>query len=245
MTISSIGTGTYAMGRMSAMGGRPSPQEMFSSIDEDGSGGLDQVELSGLVEMISEATGEEVDAGELLAAYDEDGDGALSEEETHALMEDYRPEEPPPGGMGPMPGTGMDLASIFEDADEDEDGVLDETEAEGLAEMISEATGETISAEDLVAEYDEDGDGVLSETETTEALEANRPDGPPPPPPDEMAENEISKSINVSATAAIESYLQMAALGSGDDQASLASTLFGNSSVSSSAAALFSINTNA
>ena len=35
----------------------------------------------------------------LLAQYDEDGDGQLSEAETQALMDDHRPEGPPPGGM--------------------------------------------------------------------------------------------------------------------------------------------------
>lgn len=246
MTISSIGGSAYPMGQMSAMGGRPGPGEMFGKMDEDDSGGLDKTEFSELAKKISEITGEDVDGEALFAAYDEDGDGQLSETETRAVMEDYRPEGPPPGGMGPMQGSGPDLSQIFSDADTDEDGALDETEAESLAEMISNATGETVSVDDLVADYDADGDGLLSEEETLEALEANRPAGPPPPPPGEMAENggsEATRDASAGTSAAIENYLKMAALGSESDQGAVLSALFGNDSNLSSAAALYSINT--
>ncbi|BBO91778.1 EF-hand domain-containing protein [Desulfosarcina ovata] len=245
MSISGIGTNSYSMGQMSSIGSRPSPSEMFSNDDEDGSGGLDKTEFSTLAQQISQATGEDIDVDELYATYDVDGDGELSEEETQAVMEDYRPEPPPEGeAMGGMPGGGgTDLSEIFSDTDEDEDGSIDETEAETLAEMISEATGEEISVEDLIAAYDEDGDGVLSEEETAEALEANRPEGPPPPPPEEAQAESEETSVSSAATAAIETYLKMAALGTGEDPSSDAAALFGNGGSTSVAASLYSLNT--
>ena len=107
MTISSIGSGGYYTGQMSAMwgrtgsaGNRPDPSEMFDKVDKDGSGGLDQTEFLTLANKISEVKGEEVDTEELFATYDEDGDGVLSEEETQAAMEANRPEGPPPQPPG-------------------------------------------------------------------------------------------------------------------------------------------------
>ncbi len=119
MTISSIGSSIYYMGQMSAtwsrsasagmsgrmaqntaMGDRPNPAEMFSKVDQDSSGGLDQTEFQTLADKISEATGEKVDVEALFATYDADGDGLLSEDETRAAMKANRPEgPPPPGGM--------------------------------------------------------------------------------------------------------------------------------------------------
>ncbi|WP_319521766.1 EF-hand domain-containing protein [uncultured Desulfosarcina sp.] len=177
MMVSSVGSDPYSMRQMAPVGNRPGPSDMFDEIDKDGSGSVEEEEAETLAEMISEATGEDVSASDLMA-YDEDGDGVLSEEETQAALEDYRPEGPPPDGM--MARGDFDMSQLFSDTDEDEDGYLDETEAETIAEMISNATGEEITAESLIETYDEDGDGVLSEDETEAALEANRPEGPPP-----------------------------------------------------------------
>jgi hypothetical protein len=89
-------------GRMApnaTMGNGPDRVEIFSKTDTDGSGGLDQTEFQTLTDIISEATGEDVDVEELFATYDEDGDGVLSEEEATAAMEANRPQGPPPGGL--------------------------------------------------------------------------------------------------------------------------------------------------
>ncbi len=236
--ISSMGSSSYGMGQMSGTGSRPSPKEMFSKIDADDSGGLDKTEFSDMAEKMSQMTGEDVDTDELFAEYDEDGDGELSEEETQAFMDDNRPEGPPPGGMGGMQGPPPpppDDSQLFSDSDEDEDGSLDETEAEGIAQMISEATGEDMTAADLIDAYDADGDGELSEEETLAALEENRPDDPPPA----MAGDKGLASSAWSQTGGIENYLMTASLGSAQNQSSdLASVLGGVSSGS-----LFSVNT--
>ena len=85
-------------------------------------------------------------------------------------------------------------AERFDEADEDGDGSINEEELQGVLDKIS-LNGESLSAEDLMAEYDEDEDGVLSEEEMTTAMEALREEteaeagkgGPPPPPPKEAA----------------------------------------------------------
>ena len=241
--VNSIGSASYAMGQMSGMGSRPNPAEMFSKIDEDDSGGLDQTEFSALAEKVSEMTGEDADAEELFAAYDEDGDGQLSEEETQAFMDDNRPDGPPPGGMmggmGGMQGPPPDMSQMFSDADEDEDGSIDETEAQGIAEMISNATDEDMTVDDLIDAYDEDGDGTLSEEETLAALEANRPDGPPPAPEED---NGALASSSWAQTSGIENYMMMASLGKDQNQSSAISAIFDGGTFSLSGS-LFSVNT--
>jgi Ca2+-binding EF-hand superfamily protein len=227
MMISSVGFNQSQMGPRFGGNCRPDPSEMFNKVDQDGSGGLDQTEFQTLSDKIGEATGGEVDVVELFGTYDEDGDGVLSETETQAVMEAHRPSGPPPGGgmmggMGGMQGPPPAPAEMFSDADEDDDGSLSETEAEGLAEMISNATGEEMDVEQLFAAYDEDEDGLLSEEETQTALEANRPEGPPPPKGG-MAGSEISDSTT---SAGIENYLRMAALGTSQHPSSNMSSMF-------------------
>lgn len=91
-------------GMMGGMGGMqggapPDLSQMVSDADEDEDGSLDETEFQTLTDIISEATGEDVDVEELFATYDEDGDGVLSEEEATAAMEANRPQGPPPGGL--------------------------------------------------------------------------------------------------------------------------------------------------
>lgn len=243
MMISSMGSNNYPIGQMAGMRSRPSPAEMFNKIDEDGSGGLDQTEFSDLAAKVGEMTGKDVDAEDLFAQYDADGDGQLSEEETQTFMDDNRPEGPPPGGMmggmGAVQGPPPDLSQVFSDADEDEDGSLDADEAEGIAEMISNATDEEISADELIAAYDEDGDGTLSEDETLAALEANRPEGASPPPEEDDG---ALASRSWSQVGGIDNYLMMANLGREQNQSSAISKMLSSGSLDSSSA-LFSLNT--
>lgn len=226
MSISGIGSSSLYQSQISAMRRCPNPEEMFNKLDEDGSSGLSQTEFSALADKIAEATGQEVDveelfaaydAEELFAAYDADGDGELSQTETDEAMEANRPKGPPPEMMAAMQPPPPDFSLLFSDSDADESGSLDSSELEGLAEMISGATGSTIDVEELIYNFDEDGDGLLSEEETVAALEANRPEGPPPPPPNEMASNSLG----------IENYLKMAALET--DESSLSALWSGTS----------------
>jgi hypothetical protein len=145
--------------------------------------------------------------------------------------------------MGQMAGMGSrpKPAEMFGQIDEDGSGGLDETEAQGIADMISKATGEEMAVDDLIAAYDEDGDGALDEEETLAALEANRPEGPPP------GKEGVAGSQNASwaQSGGIENYMMMANLGLGEDQSASLSTLFGDDRALSSAGTLFAVNTRA
>ena len=64
----------------------------------------------------------------------------------------------------------------FDKADTNGDGFLDASELASVAGNISSMKGETVTADQLLADLDSDGDGKLSKEE----FEAGRPDGPPP-----------------------------------------------------------------
>ncbi len=186
MTLNSIGADSYYAPAISQMWDRsstsaetgstamqaselPSPS-MFSGVDLDESGDLDQSEFETMLDQISEMTGAPLDAEELFSSYDTDQDGVPSEEETLSLMEEG-PALPPPASGGPA-----DLADIDNAADQDSDGSISTAEAESLVDMINHASGQDLTAEELVSAFDEDGDGTLSQDETLAALEENRPE---------------------------------------------------------------------
>jgi len=191
MTISGIGSSSYSIGQMSTMRtraasgsteqgaakGKPNLAEIFTKLDADGSGGLDSTEVQSLTEKISEATGVSVDLSEFLATYDSDSDGVLSEDETVTALEANRPQGPPTMG-GIMRGTGE--SEMVSAADTNGDGVISAEEAAGLVDIINNATGSELKAEDFISTYDENGDGSFSADEAVAAMEANRPQGPPP-----------------------------------------------------------------
>jgi Ca2+-binding EF-hand superfamily protein len=238
MTISGISSNSYSTGLMASMmrsrtasgateqtttRGKPDVTELFTKLDADGSGGLDSTEVQSLTEKISEVTGVSVDLSEFLATYDSDGDGSLSEDETVAALEANHPQGPPPGGMtGRM--KGPDETDLVGAADTNGDGVISAEEAEGLVDIINNATGSSLKAEDFIGSYDENGDGSLSTDEAVAAMEANRPQGPPPSSESQAAETEGLDSILASA---IEKYLKMAAMGMDGQTGSDLSTLLG------------------
>ncbi len=145
----------------------PPPPSMFSGIDLDQSGGIDQSEFETMLSKIAESSDETFDAEELFASYDSDEDGILSEEEVNSFLEDNDLIPKAPGKP--------DLSDIYAETDSDGNGTIDSDEAQSLATMINEATDQELSGQDLISSYDEDGDGVLNETETITALEDNQP----------------------------------------------------------------------
>ncbi|MCK9293572.1 MAG: EF-hand domain-containing protein [Desulfobulbaceae bacterium] len=74
----------------------PDKEEMFNSIDADGSGTIDESELASFVDQLAEDTGIELNAEDALSTYDTDGDGALSQEEMDTMMTASMPSPPPP-----------------------------------------------------------------------------------------------------------------------------------------------------
>ena len=158
---------------------KPDLSKLVSALDTDSSGSLETSdEIQSLADKIAEATGVSNDLSEFLSTYDTDGDDAISEEEALTALEANPPKGPPPGGMGGPP----DETEMVSAADTDSDGVISAEEAESLVEIINNATGSSLAAEDFVGEYDEDGDGSFSLDEAVSAMEANRPNAPPSPP---------------------------------------------------------------
>jgi Ca2+-binding EF-hand superfamily protein len=97
-------TGVSGMGGMMGAerygGIRPNPQEMFQRDDTDGSGGIDQEELTALTDKLAERSGSTIDAESLMTEFDADEDGVLSEEEMKSAMGSVREEMGPPQGRG-------------------------------------------------------------------------------------------------------------------------------------------------
>lgn len=160
MEISGIGTGSQDLVSMAKMMAEMR-QKMFQRLDQNGDGGLDESELSG----VAEKTGREV--GDILEEYDTSGDGVLDATEADRMAEDMKPNGPPP----PPPEV------MFSELDEDDSGSLEETELAVLADK----TGTNVS--DVLKTYDANEDGSLDSTEAQTMFEELRPPAPPPPPP--------------------------------------------------------------
>lgn len=218
MSISGISSSSYSMGSLSTMRMRdgsdrteqtsakekPDLGALFTKADADGSGGLDSTEVQTLTEKISEATGVSVDLSEFLATYDGDGNGTLSEEETVAALEANRPQgapPPPPGGMGGMQGS--DESDMVDSADTNGDGIISADEAAGLVDIVNNATGSSLTADEFMSTYDADGDGSFSTDEAVAAMEANRPQG----------SASGAEGSDAAMAAAAEQYLAMALMG--------------------------------
>jgi Ca2+-binding EF-hand superfamily protein len=113
-------------------------------------------------------------------------------------------------------GGGYNMASIsemrqrmFTKMDTDGDGVISQSECETAASEMSQKTGLSITADQMMSIFDLDQDGVITQAEQTEAsptweehmkdlMEAAgiRPMGPPPPPPEMGGElSELVKEI--------------------------------------------------
>ena len=60
--------------------------ERFNKLDTDGNGGIDQAELQGMADKISEKTGKEINVTELSETYDADGNGLLGQDEMQTMM---------------------------------------------------------------------------------------------------------------------------------------------------------------
>jgi len=83
-------------------------------------------------------------------------------------------------------GSSMDLSQMasmrsqmgnpFEKVDSNGDGSLDKNEIVTMTEKISEMTGQSVDANEMLSNLDSDGDGLLSQEE----FKAGRPKGPPP-----------------------------------------------------------------
>ena len=78
--------------------------------------------------------------------------------------------------MSQMSSMRSQMKNPFDEMDTDGNGSLNKSEISSLAEKMSEKTGESVSADDLMARMDSDEDGQV----TQEELKSDCPQGPPP-----------------------------------------------------------------
>lgn len=105
------------------------------------------------------------------------------------------------GGGYNMPSITEMRERMFNRMDQDGDGVISASECETAANDMSQHTGLSITADEMMSIFDLDQDGVITQAEQAEAspewenhmaslMEESgmRPMGPPPPPPDSSSE---------------------------------------------------------
>ena len=95
--------------------------DLFSKVDSDGSGGIDQVEISDLAKKLSEDTGNTLSVEDIFSTYDTDGDGQRRKSELGSF---YVNAPPPPGGPKPPEAADntFNVEDIFSTYDTDDDG---------------------------------------------------------------------------------------------------------------------------
>jgi Ca2+-binding EF-hand superfamily protein len=149
------------------------------------------------------------------------------------------------GGGYNMPSISEMRQRMFTKMDTDGDGVISQSECETAASEMSQKTGLSITADQMMSIFDLDQDGVITQAEQTEAspaweehmkdlMEAAgiRPMGPPPPPPEmggELSElvKEILAAVDTDGDGAIskaEYDAAMQQLGYGEESSATASS---------------------
>ncbi|MDD2465392.1 MAG: EF-hand domain-containing protein [Desulfobulbus sp.] len=193
--------------------GKTDLSQLVTQLDANSSRSLETTdEIQSLADAINRASGVSSDLNEFLSTYDTDQSGALSEEEAISALEANPPQGPPPSAG---------MASSFEEElvsslDTNGDGVISAEEAQGIVDVINNATGSSLEADDFVSDYDSNGDDSFSLDEAVTAMEANRPQG---------ASSVEDKGVTA---AALETYLAMSAMGS-QNSGDLLTMMMGNS----------------
>ena len=146
-TISSVSSAWSSASVQRASRPGPSPERLLSKIDTDGSGGVSDTELQGLLDNVAKKTGvsSQTSAADLVTRYDANGDGSLNADELGKTLQSVLP--PPPSTMA----------------------FAQSRSGEGSSSATS-ATGQ--AGDDLFGKVDSDGDGAVSKTELQALLEA-------------------------------------------------------------------------
>ncbi|MGN8002485.1 XopAW family type III secretion system calcium-binding effector [Acidovorax sp. 22279] len=187
-TISSVSSAWSSASVQRASRPGPSPERLLSKIDTDGSGGVSDTELQGLLDNVAKKTGvsSQTSAADLVKQYDANGDGSLNADELGKTLQSVLP--PPPstmafaqsrGGEGSSSATsatGQAGDDLFGKVDSDGDGAVSKTELQALLEAMSGGTASQtgVSSDDVFSQLDTDGDGSLTQAE----FDAGRPSGP-------------------------------------------------------------------
>jgi Ca2+-binding EF-hand superfamily protein len=183
-TISSVSSAWSGASVQRASRPPPSPERLLSKIDADGSGGVSDTELQGLLDDVAKKTGvsSQTSAADLVKQYDANGDGSLNADELGKTLQSVLP--PPPSTMAfaqsrsgdsSSAATGQAGDDLVGKVDSDGDGSVSQTELQALLEVMSGGTASKtgVSSDQVFSQLDANGDGSLSEAE----FDAGRPSG--------------------------------------------------------------------
>ena len=172
-TISGVSGSSNVWAALNTSHSQQHQAKMFAKVDTDGSGGVDQTELSTMLSDISAKTGTSLgDSKELFSKMDSNADGSLSSDELAKGMKDLLP---PPSTMEfaqSRTQSGQKEDDLFSKVDTNGDGSVDASELKVLTDKIQSDTGQDVSAQ--FSKLDTDGNGALSQAE----FEAGRPQPP-------------------------------------------------------------------
>jgi len=206
--ISGVGTSGFSQS-MSAMwngSSRPDSAQMaknlFSSTDADGSGAIDQEELSSALAAKS-GNGQGPDAAELFSTLDADGDGLITESEHEtglASMHKDLAQASMLTNMSMSESMSSLVEQLFAETDADGDGSITSEELADAVAAMNEETGADVDASELFSAMDVDGDGLLTAAEHSAGFESmfgaksgqGMGGGHMPPPPATAGEEEES-----------------------------------------------------
>ena len=96
-TISSVSSTWSSASVQRASRPGPSPERLLSKIDADGSDGVSDTELQGLLDDVAKKTGVsgQTSAADLVKQYDANGDGSLNADELGKTLQSVLPPPPP------------------------------------------------------------------------------------------------------------------------------------------------------
>ena len=125
--------------QMQGMQQRKGQGMRFNQLDTDKNGGLDQTELQGMTDKISEMTGQKLSVEDVTKAYDANNDGLMAMNEMQSMMMELRgPMAGQQGGAGSAQSL---IANYQTDTENDltsvllEMGAESEDEKEGYSEV--------------------------------------------------------------------------------------------------------------
>lgn len=153
--------------------------DALATFDSDSDGALSQSEMDNMMTAVMEQFGPPSQSGgadpsfqQALSSYSENmGSSELSSMISQIGSMPAPPPPPPPNA-----------AEQFSEVDGDSSGDISLEELMTLTEEMSEVSGTTLDAEELLAASDSDADGVLNEEEMNSLMsELHEKLGPPPP----------------------------------------------------------------
>ena len=149
-------------------------KELFASTDADGSGAIDQEELSAALAAKS-TDGRGPDAAELFSALDADGDGRVTEAEHESGLASMHKDLAQASMLTNMSldqGMSSLADALFTQTDADGDGSITQEELAAAVAARNGESGGSVDASELFAALDADGDGLITAAEHSAGLDS-------------------------------------------------------------------------